>query len=608
MHLTSIRLSGWRSFSPQRPFEIKDLGRLNILLGPNGAGKSNLGRFTDWFREQLATVPGVPTVNFGGLESLLFKFHEVDSWAREGGPLDAVFGVEIGSLPDPVRSWAAATYTPATSLELRFQAARQGDSDRWLGKLVPHSIDGTPLFRLRGGGDNPNWDVHAGPGGLQALKGDVPDVPRSLARGLVESVLKSWLRIPALRHPDANTSLGAEVNAALLQLSQGDGRAKEWTILRNKLGAWMTRLLGEEVTVEVTGEGVRIISTTLELPILARDAGDGVAQLTYMLAKLWLEKHNPMLVFIDEPEAHLHPGATIDLLHILEVDFPWVQAIIATHSAAVVDALSPDWRLWRVLRGSDGASVVESVDAQPERIATLDALGVLPSQVFLARVVVWVEGPSDAIYYRRLLAEVDPALVFRRDYAFAIYGGSAGEHLSLEDEPEAVVDVLRLAHRNVLVYDAGAGGSAPSYVSLWDKALSDGALPGQTVPTPGREVENLVDCGVLGEVVAACVSEIRSGGRRLLVTVDPAVKIGARDSFAARLADSTVVAGEIEVSEAHRHAVQTQIERKKTTIARRVVESARDTVFSDDAREWGAQLAAAIKEYGRAKSRRRPPM
>src|SRR5262249_54439124 len=145
------------------------------------------------------------------------------------------------------------------------------------------------------------------------------------------------------------------------------------------------------------------------------DAGDGIAQLAYLLGKLWLARHEPLLVFVDEPEAHLHPGATIDLLHILESDFPWVQAIIATHSASVVDAISPDWKLWRVLREADGASAVEKVDTQPARIATLDALGVLPSQVFLARVVLWVEGPSVAIYYRRLLAEVDESLLFRRD-------------------------------------------------------------------------------------------------------------------------------------------------------------------------------------------------
>jgi recombinational DNA repair ATPase RecF len=48
MHLRRLSIAGYRSFSPEAPFVLEGLGRVNVLLGPNGVGKSNVGRFAAW--------------------------------------------------------------------------------------------------------------------------------------------------------------------------------------------------------------------------------------------------------------------------------------------------------------------------------------------------------------------------------------------------------------------------------------------------------------------------------------------------------------------------------------------------------------------------------
>lgn len=599
MHLTRLSIAGWRSFSPDAPFVLDDLGRINILLGPNGVGKSNVGRFALWLSRMLADInqgPGHPTYAKPAL--LHAPFDRADSWGLLGGPISATLGVDPRTLPAMLKCPQRWLDDQGT-LDVRLSAQQQ-DGGLWWATFQPFSAAGAPFFRVPEDGT-----------AVEVLGAELKYLPvgaadelgiRNFALGLCEVPPRSWLHVHALRHPEAEKSLGTTVRASLVGLFHNEKEQPLWAYVRAQLEDWLRRLLGERVIVDVPGSDVRLTrtGTALSLPLLLRDAGDGVAQYFYLLAALLLHPFAPALVFIDEPEAHLHPGALLELLRIIDQDLPHVQLLIATHSSAVVDALSPDWHFWRVTRDENGASLADRVDTQARRIAALDALGVSASQIFMARTVVWVEGPSDVVYYRALFAAVDPDLVAGRDYAFAMFGGSNGTHFALDGDgslDEVVVDVLRLAHRNVFIHDKDRSKSARERVARWKAQIVATGVSGAAFSTPGREVENLVEPSVLLAAVVKTVAFIIDEGKKLNVVFDGPLDLQPGAAFAPALAACARRNRRAKLSEGQRHRVVAQIETKKHLLAREVVASAATAhnLFSSAATKWAKRVVASIR-------------
>jgi AAA domain, putative AbiEii toxin, Type IV TA system/AAA ATPase domain len=105
-----------------------------------------------------------------------------------------------------------------------------------------------------------------------------------------------------------------------------------------------------------------------------------------------------VILAIDEPEVGLHPAAQRRVAAALAgLSTFGVQTIVATHSPVFVNAAKPGGvRLIRSQRDgveNRGSVVVEPTDLQE----IVGELGVLPSDVLLARRFVVVEGPSDAM-------------------------------------------------------------------------------------------------------------------------------------------------------------------------------------------------------------------
>ncbi|RKF46879.1 hypothetical protein BCY88_04635 [Paraburkholderia fungorum] len=161
--------------------------------------------------------------------------------------------------------------------------------------------------------------------------------------------------------------------------------------------------------------------------------------------------------------------------------------------------------------------MLEVLDTTSDELALLGDLGIRPSQMFLARVVIWVEGPSDIHYVTALLHEVDKTMVAGRDFAFVSYGGASSSHLDLEtdrseneDEGDAanrLVKVLKVAHRSIIVCDRdrAQGTSDRALIERLIEAAS--RLPGHArVETSfGREIEN----GVKESVLLRVLLEVR---------------------------------------------------------------------------------------------------
>lgn len=603
MHLKRIRLAGYRSFSPDAPFELRDLGRMNVLLGPNGVGKSNLGRFASWLRQMLDEMNGAGGQPLYTKPSLLRPSHEpVDSWQLGGADIIANFWIDAAQLPKALTA-PPRWLDPEGGLHVEFKATLpQGGA--WLATLQPIAATGQRFFRAESP-DAAHPEVLTANLSYQSGHGNREGRDRLFALDLCQLIRGRWLHLQALRHPYASGSLGERTRREVYGLFKNEAAALSWQGVRRRIEEWTGRLLGHPIRLDVLEPDFRVTRLApgqRELQLALQQVGDGVAQYIYLLAGLLLHPEDPAVVFIDEPEAHLHPGATLELLRIIDEELPHVQAIIATHSPAVVDALAPDWRFWRVSRDDNGASRADRVETQASRIAALDSLGIHASQIFMARTVVWVEGPSDVIYYRALLAEVDPSLVAGRDYAFALFGGSNGAHFAVDGEGslgEVIVDVLRLAHRNVFIHDKDAKEASRARVNQWREQIESAGVKGHALATPGREVENLVHPEVLLEAARATVKTVAAKGGRITVQFGAEIDLGPDSPFAPALANS--VRGR--PAKSLRESVAAQLQHKKHELAREVarigVERRRrdsaESVFRPEAIAWAKEVVDAIR-------------
>jgi len=197
------------------------------------------------------------------------------------------------------------------------------------------------------------------------------------------------------------------------------------------------------------------------------DFGRGIQSLIVLTSAMVVYDEGPLLLLIDEPEISMHAGLQRLLVEaLLDVsglrDNP-MQTVVATHSTVILDRTLQSGLLsvWHSRRlDSDGAFVPQPPKGHDESAAKADkgagvkagspsfvlserfgagfevvrSLGAMPSQILLANSTIWVEGPSDRLYFHRYIDlcaihfGVTPP-VLNLHYAFVSYGGANVSHL-----------------------------------------------------------------------------------------------------------------------------------------------------------------------------------
>lgn len=608
MLLTSIKLTGWRSFG-REGIELNDLRPSNLLLGPNNVGKSNVIRFLKWFRDAivLSELPTWPLSSWHSFTTIKAKCTEADFWLRDtSSPVVAELKFSWDH-PD-IAPMKKISRLPSESCTIRTVVTYTD------GKAVlfstPVLTDGTPLFSRRKDGSVSTLD---GAGKRTPVDGTPNAVMREVRKDSINCVAMICLKalaenlidVEALRHhrletPGSNGSSthGGALMTRLHQVAIDPQQRRKWTLARKRLEGWIQRLSGEtHVQLEANPNEVALVVPrgTESLSCSLDDLGTGITEALIILEFIELSKSRDWMVCIEEPEAHLHSGAVNELVRILEEELDRPQLLITSHSTSLVDQARDHWRIFRLTNRPDGSTQVSGMETHQEQFDLLDDLGIRASQLFLADATIWVEGPSDMVYLAELLRLYAPKLVPGRHYAFVPYGGASGSHLTFDEEDsEKLAKLLHVSRHVVVVGDRDT--NKPNLLPKNLKRLADEALTapgGNVVATPGREIENLVDAAVLRAAVAAeGPNYLRVDGHNRNLSYG-AINIPKGDSFDTTLARAaSFIDPPGKLSRAEKKRLAQHISKRKVPIAHRVVES--EAPFKPEAEEWAKALIAAL--------------
>lgn len=606
MLIHALKLAGYRSVAPATPVDLADLGHVNLLIGANNVGKSNVGRFLVRVRELLVNfreaLPWGDGVTWHAPMNIpVAAADEVDHWLPEDVPIEAELALAAGAIESP--SPLASFLLTDGMVRVLVRITRTGVNG--VLSVVPLSSTGLPVIKEESG--TPKL---LGEDGSYTEPSGTEPAHRGLALAVCRCLARSILEIRALRDPArspvnqrAGSTDGGDILSALRSAQVNQNEQASWTACKRDIRTWLQVLLGEkDIRFEINDSGfwVELTRGEGEFRCLLQDLGSGVAEILMMLAYLRLQPRGRFFVVIDEPEAHLHPGAVVELARIMATGFPSHQLLVTTHSTALVDAVTPTWRTFRVSRGSKGSTLVESLNTAQGQLGLLADLGIRPSQLFLAKVAIWVEGPSDVHYLTSLLRAVAPSLVSGRDFAFVTYGGASGSHLRFgtgaedDGDVEALVEVLTVSHRAVIFCDRdrAEGEDDRDLVKLLVGAAARRGGHARVEISAGREMEN----AVMPEVLARVLAEVRPGhlgrGEAVVRLQYRNYTINSGDEFNVAVAQAAERDGGGALTDPQRKRVRELLDARKCRIAARVRElSSAEPVFRSEALTRATALA-----------------
>ncbi|MGK3724624.1 AAA family ATPase [Stenotrophomonas sp. 6O] len=214
----------------------------------------------------------------------------------------------------------------------------------------------------------------------------------------------------------------------------------------------------------------------------------------------------------EELENNLHPALLRRLLSFIERFSREHKCTIflTTHSSVTLDhfARSESAQFVRVSHNGNHATT-QTITAHLDRSLVVGELGARASDILQANGIIWVEGPSDAIYINHWIHLIsEGSIIEGRDYACAFYGGSLLARLTLEDptrpNPEDLIRLLALNRNAAIVCDSDKSSedSELKLRVLQAKEQVDALPYGFIWITDGKEIENYLP----GSVIASSLN------------------------------------------------------------------------------------------------------
>lgn len=252
-----------------------------------------------------------------------------------------------------------------------------------------------------------------------------------------------------------------------------------------------------EILLEEEGKGAIPLS----------DSGSGLKTVILVLINLillpvWDGKKLENYIFaFEELENNLHPALQRRLLRYIheKATKEKCHVFLSTHSNVIIDMFSKDkgTQILHVTHNGDCAKVKCVVDYADNR-GILDDLDVRASDLLQSNSVVWVEGPSDRIYFNRFIELwSDGKLREGTHYQCVFYGGRLLAHIDAKEPDDAKdISILNVNKNAIILIDSDKKASQ-SHINKTKKRVVKEIKDndGLAWVTKGREIENYVPLG-----------------------------------------------------------------------------------------------------------------
>jgi hypothetical protein len=234
--------------------------------------------------------------------------------------------------------------------------------------------------------------------------------------------------------------------------------------------------------------------------------GSGVKTVLLVLILLHLAPHakghtdlSKFVFCLEELENNLHPAAQRRLFLYLRQRAAEDKCtfFITTHSNTVIDLFSRDDQAQVVHVEHDGdKATVRQVTCNLRHGGVLDDLGCRASDLLQANVVVWVEGPSDRLYFNRWVElwsnnELHEGV----HYQCVWYGGAMLAGMSFEDQAacDDLVSALKVNRHAIVLMDSDRRAADDPLKERVRRVSEEAETSGGCAwVTAGREVENYI--------------------------------------------------------------------------------------------------------------------
>jgi putative ATP-dependent endonuclease of the OLD family len=258
-----------------------------------------------------------------------------------------------------------------------------------------------------------------------------------------------------------------------------------------------------EISLQETSKGMIPLS----------QSGSGLKTIILVLAHLHLATdvaQKPLSSYVfgfEELENNLHPTMQRRLFSYLRkiaLDEGCI-FFLTTHSNIPIDIFSAEKhaQILHVTHDGESTSVIRA-SGYIEKRDILDDLGLRASDLLQANAIVWVEGPSDRIYFNRWVEIwTNGELKEGTHYHCMLYGGRLLSHFSGDNPESAPGDLIKLLHLNqhsLLIADSDckSGKDTPN-ATKQRLAAEINSIGGRSWITAGKEIENYLPVQALRE-------------------------------------------------------------------------------------------------------------
>lgn len=187
--------------------------------------------------------------------------------------------------------------------------------------------------------------------------------------------------------------------------------------------------------------------------------GDGLQTLIIITYYLFMNNDQPIKIFIDEPEIHLHPG--LQRLLILKLnEYHNCQFFISTHSSNLIDICDEydyNTAIICVDKIDEKKYVYNSVY---DNMNLHELLGTRPSSIILSNCTIWVEGPTDIYYinpFLKLYSKINNKknFILGYNYNFAFNGSiNIASKIDFYNDVSATMKIKKLSRNNFVIFDS----------------------------------------------------------------------------------------------------------------------------------------------------------